>query len=134
MKFSLSSRGLVLALVVMLGAIAFDARDTHNGNLQFLEPVQVHGKQVPAGEYQVRWEGNGPDVQVTIAQGKKVLATTPARVVDLQNKSNADAALLKNNPDGSRTLNEIRFSGKKFALAVGDEAAQAQMKSGDSSK
>jgi len=55
-------------------------------------------------------------------------------VVDLQNKSNADAALLKNNPDGSRTLNEIRFSGKKFALAVGDEAAQAQMKSGDSSK
>jgi len=134
MKFSLSSKGMMLALVVMLAASAFAASDTHKGTLQFLEPVQVNGKQVPAGEYQVRWEGNGPDVQVTIAQGKKVLATTPARVVDLQNKSNADAALLKNNPDGSRTLNEIRFSGKKFALAVGDEAAQAQMKSGDSSK
>ena len=134
MKFAQGSKIMMLVLALLLAASAFAASDNHKGTLQFLDAVQVNGKQLPAGEYQVRWEGNGPDVQVTIAQGKKVLATVPGRVVDLQNKSNSDAALVKNNPDGSRTLNEIRFSGKKFSLAVGEEAAQAQMKSGDASK
>jgi hypothetical protein len=134
MKLAQSSKFFVLALALLLAASAFAASDTHKGNLQFLEAVQVNGKQLPAGEYQVKWEGNGPDVQVTIAQGKKVFATVPGRVVEMQSKSSSDAALLKNNSDGSRTLNEIRFSGKKFSIAVGEEAAQAQMKSGDSSR
>jgi len=45
--------------------------------------------------------------------------------VDLSSASNADAAVVKNNADGSKSLAEVRFGGKKYALAVGEEAAKA---------
>jgi len=134
MKLSQVSKLFVLGLALVLATSAFAGSETHKASLQFLDAVQVNGKQIPAGSYQVKWEGNGPNVEVNIVQGQKVFATVPARIVELNEKSRSDAALIKNNADGSRSLSEVRFSGKKYSLAVGEEADQAQMKSGDSSK
>jgi hypothetical protein len=134
MKLTQVSKLATLAVALMLAVSAFAATDTHKASLQFLDSVQVNGKQVPAGDYQLKWEGNGPNVELNITQGRKVIATVPARVVELQQKSKNDAALIKNNGDGTRSLSEVRFGGKKFSLAVGDEAAQGQMKASDSSK
>jgi hypothetical protein len=33
--------------------------------------------------------------------------------------------VVKNSEDGTKTLSEVRLSGKKFAFAVGEEAAKA---------
>lgn len=134
MKFSLSCKIAVLTLSLLLAATAFAGSDTHKASLQLLNSAQVNGKQLPAGDYQVKWEGDGPNVEVSIVQGKKVLATTQARMVDLEQKSHDDAAVVQTNADGSKSLSQIRFSGKKFALELGQEAAQAQMKAGDGSK
>jgi hypothetical protein len=38
----------------------------------------------------------------------------------------------KLNGDGSKSLSEIRFSGKKYALALGEESAKAE--SGEGSR
>jgi hypothetical protein len=46
-------------------------------------------------------------------------------VVDLDKASSLDAAVVKNNGDGTKTLSEVRLSGKKYSLAVGEEAAKA---------
>jgi len=132
MKSSLVSK-LVLASLALLIATSAFAAESHKATVQFLDPVQINGKKVPAGDYQVKWEGNGPSVDVTISQGKKVLATSSAKLVDLDSKSLTDAALVKNNPDGSRALTEIRFSGKKFALNL-EGADQAKMSSDDATK
>ena len=134
MKLSLTSKLMTLALALMLATSAFAASDTHKGNLQVFDPVQVNGKQLSPGEYQLKWEGNGPDVQLNIVKGGKVVATTQAKVVDLDQKANGDAAVVSNNTDGSRSLNQIRFGGKKFALSLNGETSQAEMKSTDSSK
>jgi len=48
----------------------------------------------------------------------------PGRVVDLNESSRYDGAVLRKNSDGTRTLSEIRFSGKKQALAIGEAAAK----------
>jgi hypothetical protein len=82
----------------------------------------------------LRWEGNGPDVQLNILKGNKVLTTTQAKVVDLEQKANGDSAVVSKNTDGTRTLNQIRFGGKKYALSLNGETSQAEMKSSDSSK
>jgi len=58
-------------------------------------------------------------VEVSIMQGKKVVAKVPAKVVDLNQSSVNDAALLKQNSDGTTTLAGARFQGKKFALELG---------------
>jgi hypothetical protein len=128
MKFANISKGLLLGLSLLLATSVF-AANTHNnkGSLQLLDSVTVSGKTVPAGDYSVKWEGTGDNVQLDILQGRKVVATASARIVALDQSSGSDSTVLKNNGDGSKALSEIRFGGKKYAIAIGDEAASAGM-------
>ena len=133
MKVSTTSKIMILSLALLLATSAF-AGDTHKGSVQFFNPVQLNGKQLAAGVYQVKWEGSGSNVEMSILQSGKVLATAPAQVIELNRKPSADAALINNNADGSRSISEIRFGGKKYALALGCENAQDQAKSSEGSK
>ncbi|HTE87356.1 MAG TPA: hypothetical protein VK639_00220 [Terriglobales bacterium] len=129
MKFSNTSKGLLLGLALLLATSAFAA---NKGSLQVSDTVNVSGKSLAAGEYNVKWEGNGPNVELNILQGKKVVATIPARLIDLDRSAPGNTSVVKRNEDGSKTLSEIRFAGKKYALALGDESAKAD--TGDSTK
>jgi hypothetical protein len=118
----------LLAGLTLLLATSVFAANTHNnkGSLQLQNSVTVSGKTVPAGDYSVKWEGTGSNVQLNILQGSKVVASTSARLVDLDQSSVSDSTVLKSNGDGSKSLAEIRFGGKKFAIAL-DESASAEM-------
>jgi hypothetical protein len=122
MKITNLSKSLVLGMALLLTTSVFAA---NKGSLQVMDPVTVNGQPLKAGDYNLKWDGTGTNVQLSILKGSKVVATTPAQVVNLQNSPNNNSAVLKNNPDGSRALSEIRFGGKKYALAIGGEAAQA---------
>jgi hypothetical protein len=122
MKSSRFYKSLMLGLTLLLAASAFASS---KGSLQLSEPVNVAGKQLPAGDYSLRWEGNGPNVELSILKGKAVVTKAPARLVDLSRSPSSDAAVTKINSDGSRSLSEIRFSGKKQALAIGEESAKS---------
>lgn len=78
--------------------------------------VQFFGKQMPAGTYQINWQGSGPTAQVDILQGSSVIASVRARVVVLNRKSPADTPGTRANPDGSLALESLRFAGQNFAL------------------
>ena len=119
MKRSTISKSLLLGMALLLATGAFAA---NKGSLQVQDPVTVIGKQLPAGDYQLKWDGKGPNVELSILKGNKVVATVPAR---LNQSASSDAAVVRKNEDGSRSLSEIRFSGKKYALAIGEEAATA---------
>jgi hypothetical protein len=129
MKASKISKGLLLGLALLLATSAFAA---NKGSLQVSDPVTVNGKQIGAGDYTVKWDGNGPNVELNILRGKNVVATVPARMVDLDRTATRDSAVTVLNSDGQKSLNEIRFSGKKYALAIGSQTAQ--MQSGDTNK
>src|SRR5271167_4416672 len=110
MKFANISKGLLLGLAVLLATSAFAA--ANQGSMQLQDPVTVSGKQLRAGDYSVKWDGNGPNVEVSILKGNKVVATTQARLIDLSDKPSRDSAVIQSNGDGSRSLAEIHFSGK----------------------
>jgi hypothetical protein len=129
MTFSNTSKGLLLGLALLLATSAFAA---NKGSLMVSDPVTVSGKSLAAGEYTVKWEGNGPNVELNFLHGNKVVATTSARLIDLDRSAYSNASVVKRNGDGSKTLSEIRFAGKKYALALGDESAKAD--SGDSTE
>ena len=129
MKVSKMFKGLLLGLALLLATSAFAAS---KGSLQVSDPVTVSGKQLAAGDYTVKWQGKGPNVELNILQGKNVVATVPARLIDLDRSSDSNAAVTKLNGDGSKSLSEIRFSGKKYALAIGEESSKA--KSGEGSR
>ena len=121
MKLSMISRSLILGAALLLTTQVFAV---NKGTLQVQEEVNVSGQQLPAGEYQVKWDGTGPNVELSIVKGKKVLATVPAHMIDLNQSAAYDAAVVRKNADGSKSLSEIRFSGKKFALSLNQEAAK----------
>jgi hypothetical protein len=122
MNVSRISKGLLLGLALLLATSAFAAS---KGSLAVVDPVTVAGKQLAAGEYKLTWDGSGSSVQLNIMQGKNVVATVPARVIELNSPASNSSAVVSSNSDGSKSLSEIRFSGKKYALAIGQESADA---------
>ena len=127
MKLNNLSKFVVLGLAVLLATGAFAS---NKGTLQVQEAVQINGQQLRAGEYQVRWEGSGSDVQLSVMQGRKEVAKTSAKVVELEKASPYDSTVIDRS-SGSAAVSQVRFAGKKFALAIGGGASSA---SGSSSK
>ena len=117
MKFATVSKTLVMGLALMLASSAFAAS---KANLTLNSPTSVNGTKLNAGDYKLEWDGSGPSVEVSIIQGKKVVTKVQAKVVDLEKAPINNAALLKQNGDGTTTLAGVRFQGKKYALELGE--------------
>jgi uncharacterized surface anchored protein len=100
--------------------LASSAFAASKANLTLNNPTNINGTKLKAGDYKLEWDGSGPNVEVSIVQGKKVLTKVAAKVVDLNQASATNAALLKQNSDGTTTLAGARFQGKKFALELGE--------------
>jgi hypothetical protein len=128
MKSSLFFKIIFATLILALATGAFAANDVHKSSFEISAATQVNGKQIPAGEYTAKWEGSGPMVQVSIMKGKNVVATVPAQVVERSTPAPDTHAEIKNNPNGDRELVGLQFSGKKYSLELGTEAARAQTK------
>ena len=123
MSVSKISKGLLLGLALLLATSGFAA---NKGSLQVDNPVTINGKPLAAGEYTVKWDGAGPNVELNIMRGKNVVATVPARMLDLEQSPVRDSIITSVNSEGHKSVNEIRFSGKKYAFAVNAESAKAE--------
>jgi hypothetical protein len=114
-----------IANTVMLGLfLATSAFAANKGSMKLFDAASAAGKPIPPGEYSVTWEGNGPTVDVKIMQGNKIVATMPARLVDLKRIPDNDGTTTKSNSGQSLALTEIFFRGKRQALAIDSNAVE----------
>jgi hypothetical protein len=113
----------LLAATVLLAATAL--AETNKGAMFLGQTTSVAGKQLAGGNYKVQWEGSGDQVELKVYKGKDVVASAPARVLKLDQAFGSDSSVVTKNDDGSMSLSEIRFSGKKFALQVSAEGGGA---------
>jgi hypothetical protein len=123
MKFATASKSLVMGLALLLASSTFAATkaDLFLGNT-----TTVNGAKLKPGDYKLQWDGTGPNVEVSILQGKTVVAKVPGKLVDLKSASQNNAAVVKQNDDGTSTLAGVRFEGKRFALEIGDSSEGMQ--------
>jgi len=119
MKFATVSKSLVMGLALLLASSAFA---TTKASLTLQNPTTINGAKLKAGEYKLQWDGSGPNVEVSIMQGKTVIAKVQAKVVDLNSPAQNSAAVVKHSDDGTSTLTGARFGGKKFALELGNSS------------
>lgn len=117
MKFATISKGAVIGLALLLASSAFAAT---KASLTLQSSTTVNGAKLKPGDYRLEWDGSGPNVELSIKQGKNVIAKVPAKIVDLSSPSGNSAAVLKINGDGTSTLSAVRFEGKKFSLELGE--------------
>ncbi|MGO9087905.1 MAG: hypothetical protein ACLP6G_04325 [Terriglobales bacterium] len=126
MKFATVSKSLVLGLALLLASSAFAAT---KASLTLSDPITVNGTTLKPGDYKLQWDGSGPNVEVNVMQGKKVVAKLQAKVVDLKSPAENNAAVIQNN-NGNASLVGARFEGKKFALEIGESNSNDGAQSG----
>lgn len=100
----------------MCGAVL--AGPANKKSLHIYDTVVVEGKTLAPGDYKIEWSDSGSDVQLSILQGKETVATATARVVPVSNAAEHDSYSVASAPDGSKTLTQLFFSGKKYELDI----------------
>ena len=128
MKFTTVLKCMMLGLALLLAASAFAGT---KANLQLNNPVTVNGTTLKPGEYKLQWEGNGPNVELSFIQGKKVIAKASAHVIELPSPAGNNAAVVTSNGNGASSLTGVRFQGKKMALDL-NESGEAMQAGGSS--
>ena len=127
MKRNQLLKTVVLGLAVLLASSAFAIS---KGSLHVQEPLAVNGQQLAPGDYQLRWEGTGSNVEVSFLQGGKEVVKASARVITLDRPYNSDSTVVDHS-GGQASVSEVRFGGKKYALAIG-KIEKAEMSAGSS--
>ena len=122
--FGLGSASLLLAASAL-------AAGASKGNLHLYDSVTVQGKQLAPGDYKVEWSGEGPNVQLSIDQGKQTVVSVPAHVTPVSEKNTSDGYASKKE-GGENVLSEIFFQGKTYQLEIGDQAATGASQPGTS--
>lgn len=76
----MKAKVLFFVTMLLLPAFAFGG-EKNSANVTLDQPVKVAGAQLAPGQYKVIWEGSGSDVTVSFVEGKKTIATAPAKLV-----------------------------------------------------
>jgi hypothetical protein len=113
MKFRLVAQTLVILLFVCSLARANNSRPFY-----LRTAVTMNGVEVPAGTYDLSWESQNSKVRVTLWKDGLFFATAQGTWVKNGAKYPNDAALLRVNSDGSRSLVEIRLAGVKKTIVI----------------
>jgi hypothetical protein len=122
MKLSKSFQGVLIGSALLLATDAFAA---NKGTLHVSSPEIVAGERLAAGDYTVRWDGTGPNIEIRVMQGGKVVVAAPARIVPLDTASPSDSVVVQVAADGSRRVSQMSFSGQKLALQIEESSSTA---------
>ena len=91
-------------------------QDDHVEYVTFPNPVQVGGKKLTTGTYQIAWAGVGPTAQVKINQKGNLVVSVQARVVVSEKKASRDEVATRSNANGPSSLESLQFENQTLQL------------------
>jgi hypothetical protein len=121
----LQRRVTMLMSVVVLLVAGTSALAKNSGTVKISYAASLTGTALTPGEYKVTWEQHSPEATVTLMRGKNVVATAQGKWVEREVRYPANAVLYNVNPDGSRTVMELRFAGLKGALVFSEASPKS---------
>ncbi|MGA2813504.1 MAG: hypothetical protein ABSG16_19045 [Candidatus Acidiferrum sp.] len=95
-------------------SVISESGDIHKESFKLSGNVTLSGQPLAKGAYEATWQGPGPSAQVQILQKGKLVATVPAQVATLLEKSRKSQVDL--GADVAPSVLAIEFKGKTFAL------------------
>ena len=108
----------VLAVMIVLTLSLGAAADGGKTIIKLYSNASLNGKTLAAGEYKVKWERHSAEADVTFSQEKKEITTVRGKFVERDQPSPYSAVITKRNGDGTETITELRFEGKKEVLIL----------------
>lgn len=115
---------LTMILPVASMASAKTAKEQKK-NIAIADQVQLGGKTLAPGRYQLEWRDNGPTTNVKFIKNGRMVVTAPARVAQLQQKAPYDAVVENTQKNGTKTVNEIEWNNQREALRFGPQTVTA---------
>src|SRR5271166_3332789 len=116
MKYKAIVALMLMAPVVLLAA------PKNSADVTFMETITINGTAVPPGNYRVEWQGTGASVEASILQGKKVLASAPATLVNSKNKYDGAVETSEGNYN-SKVLEAIDWSSRSLRFGQGNASS-----------
>ena len=115
-------------ITLMLLAASFPVPAKKNPARPFFmpTPVTMDGAEIPGGMYELTLESSNPNVRVTLWRDGRFVATARGVWVKSGVKFAEDTVLLRVNPDGSRSLIEIRIAGNARTIVLKNSATAIQ--------
>lgn len=116
----MTRRLAVLAATIGLGLAPFaTAAGRQSLTVELSSDTSLAGTKIPAGKYKISWTASGAQADVQVAQGKKVLATTKAKVVERDKPATDDEVVSRKDASGAFALAEVHVKGEKSVLVLG---------------
>ena len=78
--------------------------------------MYVEGIELQPGVYNVKWEANNPEADVTFKINGKDAAKVQGKIVERGNRSNYDALEVEKETSGHDVIKSIRFRGEKTSI------------------
>lgn len=113
-------KATILKAVVIAGLLTLAVSAYAAGSITLNTPATLNGKQIEAGQYDVKVSGDN----VTLLRNRTAVATAKARVEDRTSAARFNTVVTKSNGSGVPSITEIQFEGKKKVL-VFENPAQA---------
>lgn len=114
----LSRASILLFAGSLLLPLAAFAANANKKTMHLYEKAKIEGKLLNPGDYKVEWSGPGPNVELSIVQGRDTLATVPAKIVAENTPNDQDGYVLQPAKSGGQAINEIFFHGMRYDLQV----------------
>ncbi len=117
MKF----RTVVLSALILAASVLVQAKVSPSRPFFLDRDITVNGANVPQGMYMLSLETEGNSVRATLWRERRFIATVHGTWVGHSVKYKETAVLLRVNPDGTRSLVEIRLAGSAKTIVIENE-------------
>ncbi len=107
---------LAIAGLALAAGTTWAASKSQSATVTLDRTVTINGKAVAAGEYKFTWTESGTGVDVTVKDGRKVLAESPATLDHRDKKFTTTGVVSRKDKNGNEAIAQLQLGGKKEAL------------------
>jgi len=112
------SKGLGVTILAtgLLVAVSTAAKPRDSKDVLLHFDATVGSTHLTSGNYSVKWVTHSPEATVTFMKGNKVVATAEGKVINRGTVYKDDEVVYNELPNGSRSIQEIRFHGSNDVI------------------
>jgi hypothetical protein len=116
---------VAVVAVCLVASVSSFAKSKNSGPLNIADNhVQIGSTPLAPGAYKVEWTGQPNNLRVNVLKGKKIVASTQGKIVDMAKASPDDAVVIKTLKNKTRTVAEVDFNNRKEALVITPASAK----------
>jgi hypothetical protein len=106
---------VIFVLLILLSAAPILA-ESGSATYTLSKTMLMANTKIQAGDYQVKYQSNGPEVTVTVKSEGKLVATVKGKLEKLDKPTDYTSLLIHKDSAGNEVIQALQFGGKKYRI------------------